>query len=151
MVAVSFEEFARELRSFDDRRVVIRELGKELRGLLPPLRQAIRTHALDILPKEGGLNEWVAAARITLNVKVGGRRVGVIIKGSRKSAKNRSDLDRIDRGRVRAPSWGRRGRGDWHTQAVPAGWFSEPAADENRLRNAAEQAIDRAFNEIRRG
>jgi hypothetical protein len=150
-VAVSFEEFARELRRFDDRRVVVRELGKELRGLLPPLRQAIRAHALEILPKEGGLNAWVAAARITLSIKISGRRAGVIVKGSRKSAKNKSDLDRIDRGRVRAPSWGRRFRGQWHTQAVTPGWFSEPAADENRLRDAAEQAIDRAFDEIRRG
>jgi hypothetical protein len=150
-VAVSFEEFARELRAFDDRRVVVREMGKEMRGLLPPLRTAIRAHALEILPKEGGLNEWVAAARITVSVKTSGRRVGVIVKGSRRSVKNKSDLDRIDRGRVRAPSWGRRWRGQWHTQAVPPGWFTEPVTDETRLHDAAERALDRAFDEIRRG
>lgn len=150
-MAVSFEEFARELRAFDDRRVVVREMGKELRGLLPPLRTAIRSHALEILPKEGGLNAWVASARITLSVKTSGRRVGVIVKGSRKSLKGQSDLDAIDRGRVRAPSWGRRWRGQWHTQAVPPGWFTEPAADETRLRDACDQALDRALDEIRGG
>jgi hypothetical protein len=150
-VAVSFEEFARELRSFDDRRVVVREMGKELRALLPPLSTAIRAHALDILPHEGGLNVWVAAARITLSIKISGRSAGVLVKGSRKSAKNKSDLDRIDRGRVRAPSWGRRGPGQWHTQAVTPGWFTQPVTDETRLHDAAERAIDRAFDEIRGG
>jgi hypothetical protein len=150
-VAVSFEEFARELRSFDARKVVLRELRVELRKLLPPIRTEVKARALDTMPKRGGLNEWVAATRLTAIVRTTGRRAGITIKGSRKSTKNKSDMASIDRGRVRAPSWGRRGGSQWHNQTVSAGFFSEPAANDERLRAGADAALDHALDEIRRG
>lgn len=150
-MAVSFEEFAAELRAFNAKRVVVRQLGTDLRKLLPPIRKAIKANALATLPKRGGLNAWVAAARITLSIKTSGRSAGIKVKGGRNSEGARSDLQRIDDGRVRAPTWGHRNKGAWHTQAVAPGWFTKPAADEGRLSEAADQALDKAFDEIRGG
>lgn len=150
-MAVSMREFARELRSFDARRVVMSELRTELRKLQEPIQTAVRAHALDTLPQSGGLNAWVAASRITVTVRTSGRRAGVIVKASRKSAKGKSDLAAIDRGRVRAPSWGRRSPAAWHTVLVTPGWFTVPVTDDKRLRDAADAALDRALDEIRRG
>ena len=143
--------FAAELRAFDQRRAVVKRLSSDLRKLLPPVRKAVRQRALDILPSGGGLNEWVAAARVTLRIKTQARTVRAIIKGSRKSARNQSDLNAIDRGRARHPSWGRRGPGQWHTQAVPAEWFTGPATEWDTLREQADAAFDAALDEIRRG
>lgn len=144
-------EFAAELRAFDDRRAVMTELRKELRGLGGPITKAVRERALATLPSGGGLNAWVAQARVTVTVRVFGRRAGVLVKASRKSARNKSDLQSIDRGRVRAPTWGRRNAAAWHTQAVTPGWFTQPATEYDRLRDAADSALDRAFEQIRRG
>lgn len=150
-MGVSFDEFARELRSFDDRRVVVNELRKGLRKLLPPTRKAVKARALATLPKSGGLNAWVAATRLTAIVRTTGRRAGITIKGSRKSTKNKSDMTAIDRGRVRAPAWGHRTAASWHTVLVRPGFFTEPATDDTRLREAAEAALDHALDQIRRG
>jgi hypothetical protein len=150
-VAVSLTEFAAELRAFTERRAVVKRLSSDLRKLLPPVRRAVRQRALATLPSGGGLNEWVAAARVTLRIRASGRTVRAIVKGNRNSARNQSDLNAIDRGRVRAPSWGRRGPGQWHTQAVPAEWFTGPATEWETLRAQADAAFDAALDEIRRG
>jgi hypothetical protein len=150
-VAVSFVEFAAELRRFDDRRVVVRELGKDVRTLLPPVRKAVRARALEILPKTGGLGAWVAESRVTLAIRISGRQVGVVIKAGRDSIKGRSDMDAVDRGRVRHPTWGHRGKGQWQTQSVTPGWFTDPAGEYERIRAVCDHAVDVAFDEIRRG
>lgn len=150
-MAVSLLEFAAELRAFDGRRAVVKQLATDLRKLLPPIRKAVKQRARDTLPSGGGLNEWVAAARVTLRIKASGRTVRAIVKGSRNSEKHQSDLDAIDRGRARHPSWGRRGVGQWHNQSVPSEWFSGPATEWDTLRGQADAALDTALDQIRRG
>jgi hypothetical protein len=149
-VAVSMAEFARELRSFDNRRVLVRQLRRQISKPLPAVKQAIARHAVAILPKSGGLGAWVAASKVIATVRYGSARsAGIRVKGGRKSLRQKSDVNRIDAGRVRAPSWGHRTSASWHTQSVPAGWFSDPVLQSSEWISEVERAVDTAFNEIR--
>jgi hypothetical protein len=150
-MAVSVDQLVRELRSFDGRREVVKAVGRGVRKGAPAVRKAIRAKALEILPSGGGLGKWVAQSRVTVQVRLSGRKAGVKLKGGRNSAGQRSDIKAIDNGRVRAPSWGRRGKGAWHVQAVPEGFFTETAAQATEWHDEVEAAVDEALNQIRRG
>jgi hypothetical protein len=142
-----------DLKGFEDRREVVKALRKSMREPVPKIRTDVRDRARDILPRSGGLNEWVAKSKISATVKVASRTVGLIVKGGRNSAGGRSDLRAINRGRLRAPNWGRKAKArDWHTQQVPDGYFSDPALDNAFYVEVAHiRAINRAFDQIRRG
>ena len=141
------QRLARDLKGFDDRREILKAFRKTLREPLPELRIAIRASAVANLPSGHGLGEWVAKASITSSARVTtGRSAGISIKGGRNSSRHRSDLRRIDAGRVRAPSWGRRGKDDWHTQTVTVGFFSKPVKEySERFGRAADAAIAQAL------
>jgi hypothetical protein len=62
-----------------------------------------------------------------------------------------SDVKRLDAGRVRHPSWGRRGPNQWHMQRVRAGYFTEPSVELEQWRAAALVAVDEALEVIARG
>ncbi|MFD6770885.1 hypothetical protein ACFWC6_32220 [Micromonospora chalcea] len=147
----TLDELIRDLRAFEARKEVMRQLRKEIREPLPAVRAAVKARAVSTLPKRGGLNVWAANTRVTAAVSVSGRGVRVSLKGSRKSTKGKSDLRRLDAGRVRHPSWGRRGADQWHTQTVPDGYFTKPAAEATQWREACQQALDSAFGVIVRG
>lgn len=148
-MAVSMEEFARELRAFSDRGAVVNELRKDLRKPIPKLRAEVRAHAVRILPHRGGLGAWVAAARFTVRFKDTGRSAGVRIKVSRKSTKDKSDLDSLDiEGVVRHPLYGHRKH--WFGQKVPPGFFTD-MWDKQQWVEIADQAFDRALDKIRNG
>jgi hypothetical protein len=148
-VAISIEQFAKELRAFPERGVVTKELRKELRKPLPAVRRAIKRRALDTLPKSGGLNAWAASTRITAKITINGKTVRVTLRGARNSVGGQSDLRALDRGRVRHPSWGRRGKGQWYTQTVTPGFFTEPATEFDEYREACLAALTRALEQIR--
>jgi hypothetical protein len=150
-VSVSFAQLIVELRTFDQRREIVKALNKGLRAAALPVRKEIRQVAVDTLPSGGGLNLWVAKIRINLRSRTSGRRAGIKLVGSRKSTNDRSDVAAIDRGRVRHPSWGRRGNGQWHTTLVEPGFFTQTAADSRQWQDEAETAIDRALDQLRRG
>jgi hypothetical protein len=150
-MAVSAEQLARELRAFDGRREIVKALRRALTRQARPAVKDVRAHALAILPSSGGLGAWVAAARIGVRISYAGRTAGVRVRGSRKSMNDKSDLARIDAGSVRAPTYGRRGRGDWHVQAVPAGWFTDPLSNNEQWRSGADAEIDKALDQIRAG
>lgn len=142
---------AAELKAFDGRREVTKALRRSIREPVPAIRAAVKARALAILPSSGGLGAWVAAAKLSASVKVTGRIVGLLIKGGRNSAGGRSDVRAIDRGRVRAPAWGRRFAGQWHTQTVPSGFFTDPATEQaDTVLRVTTDAVDRAFDQIRR-
>jgi hypothetical protein len=151
MTVGSLDDLIRDLRRFEGRREVVKQLRKEIRKPLPAVRKAIRRRALDTLPAGGGLNVWVSKIGITAQIRVSGRSAGVKLRGGRNSSGGRSDIRAIDRGRVRHPSWGRRGRGQWHTQAVAASFFTEPATAAREWRQACVAAVDNATAMIRRG
>lgn len=147
----SLDDLVRDLKKFNGRKEVTKQLRKEIREPIPAVRKAIKRRALLILPKRGGLNVWVSKTKVTAKVTLTGRGAGVRLKGSRKSTKDKSDLRRLDAGKLRHPSWGRRGANQWHNQAVPSGFFTAPATETDQWREACEKAIDKATEEIRRG
>ena len=144
--AESLNALARDLRGVADRKEILKQLRKELREPLPRVRQGIRDAARRMLPGRNGLGAWVAKARIPASVRVStSNRAGITLKGGRNSQGARSDLNAIDRGRVRAPSWGRRGPGAWHNQTVTAGFMSDTVADDYAAewQKAALDAVDK--------
>jgi hypothetical protein len=150
-VAVTADQLAAELRAFDGRRAVVQAARRGITRALPAVRKAVRAHALEILPKGNGLAAWVAAARISVKISYASRSAGIRLKGSRKSLADKSDLQAIDAGRVRAPSWGRRSAGSWHSQSVPAGWWTDPVSADEGFRDHVDQVVDEALEVIRRG
>ncbi len=149
-MAVSFEEFADELRAFNDRREVINEIRKDLRKPLPELREKVRANAIATLPSRGGLGAWVARARFSVRFQDSGRSAGVRVKVSRASGDgDKADLKALDdRGRIRHPLWGNRGH--WYGQSVAAGFFSR-VWDKQRWVDTVDDAFDRALDKIRGG
>ncbi|MGC4769200.1 hypothetical protein ACLQ25_09495 [Micromonospora sp. DT44] len=147
----SIDALIRDLRRFEGSKEVTRALRKQIRQPIPAVRKAIRRRATDTLPKRGGLNVWAAQTKVSARVSLAGRGAGVKLKGSRKSSKDKSDLKRLDAGKVRAPSWGRRGKGAWHVQSVAPGFFTRPAAEVDQWRDACLAAVDDALEVIRRG
>lgn len=141
-----------DLRGFEKRKEVVKALRKELRRPVPKARQAIRGAALRMLPRRGGLNAWVAASRVTAQVRLGSARsAGITLRGGRNSQGGRSDIKAIDRGRVRAPAWGNRSA--WHSQTVPEGYFTKTVSEDlaPAWREAAVSAVNEATEVLRRG
>ncbi|MEV0156875.1 hypothetical protein AB0H57_24530 [Micromonospora sp. NPDC050686] len=150
----SLEALIRDLRTFDRRKEVTNALARNVRKPVPAVRKAIRQRALAVLPARGGFGRWVSKLSITARVKLQGRAAGVSLKGRRKGFPDKQpkvDLRRIDQGRAAAPSWGRRGDGDWHFQQVTPGFFSETGAEFDGWRKATLDAVDEALEVIRRG
>lgn len=150
-MANSLDALIADLKRFDGRKEVVKQLRAEIRKPVPVVRKAIRARALATLPKGGGLNKWVAATRISAQIKLSGRSAGVRLKGGRNSTGGRSDIRSIDRGRLRAPTYGHRGRKAWHTQKVTPGFFTKPTTETDEWRKAALAAVDKALDTIRRG
>lgn len=146
-------------------------IRRRVQSVVPPIERAVDEHALAILPKRGGLNRWVADAPVKASIRTGARSAGVRLKMGRNSLKKRSDLNSIDKGEVRHPTYGRRGgkvrkavtptgfgrhfaieerRNDWHDQAVAPGFFSEPAARVglDEIRRVTEEAVADAIRAL---
>jgi hypothetical protein len=149
-MAVSFEQFADELRAFDGRKEIVNEMRREFRQGVPPLRKRIRANALAMLPASGGLGAWVARAAVTIRFRDAGRDAGFKVKVSRKAGDgDKADLDALDKsGRIRHPLYGNRSR--WFGQTVASSFFTK-AWDAADWRDRAEQAMDRATAKIRGG
>lgn len=114
-------DVARRLKETGDQ-----DLRKELyRGInraTTPLKNAAKDAARSELPKRGGLNEFVASARLSTSSR-GGNNPGVRIT-ARKAG---HDVRAIDRGRVRHPVFGN--RGVWVNQQIKPGWFTKTLED----------------------
>jgi hypothetical protein len=141
------QELARRVRGIADRGRVVRLVAEELDAVIPSVEDGIRHRAVSVLPAAGGLGAWVAALQIRSSVRLFGRRVRATLVGYRRSIGGASDINAIDRGRVRHPSWGRRGPGDWHVQRVPPGFFSK-AEEASVWLEAAERGLTRAWDEV---
>jgi hypothetical protein len=147
---VDWKLVAAQIKAFDDRRALVKAMRGAIRRPLPEIRRAIKDKARSSMPHRGGLNVWVAGIRVNAAVQVNSRRVRMRVRGGRNSAGSRSDIKAIDRGRVRAPAWGRRGEGDWHTQSVPPGFFTFPARDHaDDVLRAIDEAVDIALDQLR--
>lgn len=150
-MATSFDELVRELRAFRERREIINATARGIRAATKPARKAIKRAAKETLPKRGGLNLWVSKISVLAQVRLSGRRAGVKLKGGRNSLGGRSDIAAIDRGRVRAPSWGHRTRASWHTVSVTPGFFTKTAAELPDWREDVDREVDKSLETLRRG
>jgi hypothetical protein len=123
---------------------------KEIRQGIPPIRKAIKANIMQELPKRGGLNVWVAKSRITAKIRRGSSSAGIAVKVGRNSAGGRSDLRRIDDGRVRHLTWGHR---PWHSQTVNPNSITGGVTDEgtDQLHQAVLAAADKAAGVIVNG
>jgi hypothetical protein len=156
--ASNLQKLAADLKGLDDRKEIVKALRKTIREPVPALRKAIRESALDRLPATNGLNRWVAGSLFTVQIKVTtGRTAGITLKGGRNSGskstsgkRKRSDIRAIDRGKVRAPSWGHRGRNAWHNQAVKPGFFTDTVEGfKTEFGTAADAAIATVLRELK--
>lgn len=151
-MATSFDQLVRELRGFDQRREIQKACSAGIRKAVAPARKAVKKAAKNTLPKRGGLNVWVGRTRITAQFRYAGRKAGVKLKGGRDSSDgHRTDIVRIDAGRVRAPAWGHKTRAGWHNVAVTPGFFSQTLADLPDWRSEVDAAVDASLEQLRRG
>lgn len=91
------------------------------------------------------LAEYVAKARVKVSTNLGGRNLGVSITGTRSSGGKKVDLDGINDGQVRHPTFGRR---PWRTQRVQPGFFDKPLR--GRVADDFRRAVTEAVGDIRR-
>jgi hypothetical protein len=148
-VAESIEHYARTVEQLIAERRVLEHLKSEMKKPVPVVRKAVKARARATLPKRGGLNRWVAAVNVKATVSTAGDRIDIHLQGGRNSLGGRSDLKRIDAGRVRHPAWGRRGKGQWSVTSVEPGFFTKPASDPKPWTEAADVALDTALEAIR--
>ena len=144
---------------------------RRVQSVVPPIERAVDQMALEILPKGGGLNRWVADAPLKASIRTGARSAGVRLRMGRNSLKKRSDLNSIDQGVVRHPTFGRRGGkvrkavaptgfgrhfaiverlNDWHDEAVAPGFFTIPAKTVglDEIRRVTDEAIAEALRAL---
>lgn len=152
--AESMRRLAADLRAVDDKKAILKALRKELREPVPRVRVAIRAAAVRDLPGKNGLGAWVAKTRVNASVRISGSAfAGLSLRGGRSSTTGKkSDIRRIDAGKVRAPSWGRRGKGAWHLQEVTPGFFTKTVTDDfaGAWQAAALAAVDRVVSDLGR-
>lgn len=113
-----------------------------LRGIrngVKPVAASIKEEARDTLPKGGGLNEWVAASKMSPRTRLTGKSAGVRIV-TRKAG---HDIEAINRGSVRHPVFGNRSA--WSDQSVAPGFV-----DNGGMKKAPEaaRAIDVVMHEV---
>lgn len=145
----SLETYIRSVEQILTEQRVLNTLREELRKPVPAVRKAIRSRALDSLPKGGGLNKWAAAIQIKATQEIAGSRITIKLTGGRNSNGGRSDIKRLDKGNARHPAWGRRGKGQWSLTLVKPGYFTEPATEAPEWVEAADRALDKALDVIR--
>jgi hypothetical protein len=137
-----------------------------------PVERIIDQYTVAVLPHRGGLGEWVAKAPLKISVRTGARSAGIRLIMGRNSRGGRSDLQGINAGKVRHPTYGHRGgkvrhavanpsgfgrhffvtqrMNDWHDQGVEPGFFDVPieGAGVDKVREAAEEAIAKVITEL---
>lgn len=117
--AEKFAKVAKALKQAGDKELA-KELYSSLNRATKPMRANAKKAAEQRLPKAGGLNKRVAKARLSTRRRAGKN------PGVRIVATGMSQLAMMDKGRVRHPVYGNRGR--WVNQPIPQaeGWFTEP-------------------------
>lgn len=148
-MTISIDELVRELKAFRESKAVVNAAARGIRKAVVPARRAVRNAAKTTLPQGGGLNLWVAKASIRASIRLSGRKAGIKITDGRNSITGRSDVAAIDRGRVRAPSWGHRTKASWHTVAVTPGFFTDTLDELPEWRDNIDAEVDRALDTIR--
>lgn len=126
-----------------------KEYGKEVRQATKPapglVRKAVPVH----LPS-GYAPVLSGALRFSSKPIPGGVRLGATAKGK----SHPRQVDNLDAGRLRAPSYpkGRRSSWPWHVQAVRPGFFTKTISGmEPDIRDAIQRAMRRIADQITGG
>lgn len=152
-----FAAAARALNEAGDRGLR-REVLATFRRIARPIGQDVIREGSAELPRRGGFAAAVAAAQIRQSNALSGRNPGVALSfRTAVGATGKSmDLRTVDEGKIRHPTFGRRGRGQWRVTNVRAGAFRrpfeaqrEPAARE--LVAAMERVADQVVRDTNRG
>lgn len=99
--------------------------ARNLRAAAKPAAKAVQDHERAVLPKRGGLNEWVASTPVGVRVTTGARSAGVRLVQTKKGRTRPHDLRRMnDQGLVRHPVFGN--AKVWVEQDVPKGFWDGP-------------------------
>lgn len=122
-----------------------KELLAGIRSTNKPTIAMIRTSALDVLPKRGGLAAIVARSSIGTRTRLAGNAVGVEIKGTGKV-----NIRRMNAGSLRKPVFGN--RENWVAQSITPGWFNKPIeADRPRIQAGIEKSLQTVARKIEKG
>ena len=134
---------AKRLRGAD--KTIRKELLQSIRTGAKPVTAAVKASARANLPQRGGLAALIGKSSVRVQTKTAAKSAGVRIV-----AKNEKNVYGMDKGNLRHPVFGDRGK--WVQQSIRAGWFSDPieaAAPELRVQVMA--AIERAAKQIEEG
>jgi hypothetical protein len=96
-----------------------KELRRNIRIAVAPVKVEIRNSLREGLPKRGGLAAFMGNASVGARVSTGGRNVGVRIVAAKKG----HDLKKLDEGEIRHPTYGRK---PWVRQSVKEHLVSGP-------------------------
>lgn len=122
-----------ELRAAN--RTLRNAMRRNLKAATLPARQAVQAEELRVLPKRGGLNEWVASAPVGHRMTTPASGAVVRIVQSKKGARKGHDLLDANRtGVIRHPTRkgpgfsqeNRTGKDSWQSTEIPTGWFERP-------------------------
>lgn len=135
-------DLANQLRAAGDSgKGLKRELYRGLNRATKPLRAEAQKAAAAKLPQSGGLAAVVAKSKFSTKTLTGRNpAVAVVAKGTAASS---------DRGFVKHPVFGN--KGNWVTQTVEGGWFSDTLRDGAPLvRKELIEAIETVADQIRK-
>jgi hypothetical protein len=141
-----------------------------------PVTREVPASARTTLPRAGGLGDWVARAPVKTNIRLGARSVSARITSRQSKAasgrirraayaahrgrkratraetqhlgKGEIDLNAINRGRIRHPTYGHR---PWKLQSVTAGYFDKPMTGKfvRRAQIAISVQVDKFLREVK--
>jgi hypothetical protein len=143
---------AAELKAAD--RALWLATARNLRAIAKPAVRAVQEEERRVLPKRGGLNEWVASTPVGVRITTGTRSAGVRLVQSKKGrAKPHDLLDANETGLIRHPTRmgprfsqeNRTGSRSWQDTPIPTGWWERPLlAMAPEAMTAMKQAMDEA-------
>ena len=116
-----YKAFAQRLKAAD--RKVSSALRARVRDASKPLAEAVAKDGPEGLPESGGLADWLRQAKPSLSMTQ--TRVAIKLTGLKGSRTQKtSDLNAINRGRLRHPVYAQPGRkAGWANQPVQAGTY----------------------------
>ena len=141
--ASDYKAFAQRLKAAD--RKVASGLRRRVRDASKPLAEAVAKDGPEGLPESGGLADWLRQAKPSLSMTQ--TRVAIKLTGLKGSRTQKtSDLNAINRGRLRHPVYAVDGRkAGWVNQAVQAETYN--AAIEKHSVDALSD-IGRVLDEV---
>ena len=104
---------------------------RNIRGAASPATAAVPAYERAVLPKTGGLNEWVASTPVKVSILTGPKTAGVLVRQSKKGRTRPHDLRKMnEEGIVRHPVFAdpNKFRKEWtwvEQTGLPTGWWEK--------------------------